>query len=316
MKNKELIVNLAKPPSQRWHQLNKHKKGSNALIQYFSGEILDLVPKKYLSLLSVYLKQQMLPEYLQELNAIASILNIPLKKVAIGNLYYDVLKLAIGCSAFSANAVNGPIHARNLDWFSNQKELNKHSLITRFINGKNEYVTIGWPGFTGCLSGMAIGKFSITLNAVSSADPYLLAPPVVYLIRQVLETANCFDEAIALLANTQIASDCLLMVCGTKSSEMAVVERTPTRGNVRFTKNGRIMATNNYKQLTVHEKPTNTELHVTSCGRYNRMDTLLQQNKIITKKKAKKILSDNWVKMDITMQQMYFNPKKGIYKLY
>lgn len=315
MKWKEITIDLSNPPDKRWHQLVQFKEGMQALMDFFSGEILELVPTEYLDLLHFYVDGQMETEHAEELVGISELTGIPLKRIMIGNLYYDALKIVLGCSAFSTMTEHGPVHGRNLDWYSNDNDLSRHSLITRFINGKNEYITVGWPGFTGCLSGMAPGKFSISLNAVMSSEPYQLAEPVVYLIRKVLENASGFEEAIAILSDTTIASDCLLMVCGTKPSEMAVIERTPSQSKVRFAQNGKIMVTNDYKLFNVSGESSFDVLNETSCGRYNRMQTLLEKG-IRNSEDVYKILSDSEVKMGITMQQMCFYPKTGEFNLF
>ena len=222
----------------------------------------------------------------------------------------------MGCSAFAALNDNVPIHARNLDWHSNENDLRTHSLVTRYINGKNEYITVGWPGFTGCLSGMAIGKFSISLNSVWSNDPFSTEEPVVYLIRKTLEQAVSFNQAVEWLKNTPIASDCLLLVCGTQPKEMAVIERTPSRGEVRLSKDEKIIVTNDYKIINSDYQSMLDGLADSSCGRFNRLNELLVNNKNVTAKSAHKILSDSNVKMGITMQQMYFNPNEGTYELF
>ena len=315
MKWKEITIDLSKPPDRRWEQLSEFREGMNALINFFSGEILELVPAEYLDLLHFYVDHQMEAEHAEELLGISEVAGIPLKKIMIGNLYYDALKIVLGCSAFSIMTDSGPVHGRNLDWYSNDNDLSTHSLVTRFINGNNEYLTVGWPGFTGCLSGMAPGKFSISLNAVMSSEPSELAEPVVYLIRKVLENASGFEEAVQILSDTNIASDCLLMVCGTKESEMAVIERTPSKSKVRFAQNGRIMVTNDYKLFNPSEETSIEVLSETSCGRYDRMDVLLKQG-ISSNADVHRVLSDYEVKMGITMQQMCFHSKTGKFELF
>lgn len=313
---KELIIDLSKPPDQRWQQLSAYRDGFSALLNFFSGEILELVPKEHLTMLELYAQNYLTTEHYSELDSISKQMQMPLINVMAGNLYYDALKIVLGCSAFAITDNENPIHGRNLDWHSNDNDLSKHSLVTRYINGKNEYITVGWPGFTGCLSGMAIGKFSISLNSVWSNDPFATEEPVVYLIRKTLEQAISFNQAIEWLKNTPIASDCLLLVCGKKPDEMAVIERTPSRGEIRTAKNGKIVVTNDYQLIEPSYSPQNGQISDSSCGRYNRLEELLKNNVSLEPKTVHSLLSDSDVRMGITMQQMYFNPKKGTYKLF
>ncbi len=313
---KELIIDLSKPPDQRWTQLTEYKEGFNALLNFFSGEILQLVPKEYIAVLDMYAQSYMSAEHYSELEYIGKQMQMPLTNVLVGNLYYDALKIVLGCSAFAVANNGTPVHGRNLDWYSNDNDLSTHSLVTRYINGKNEYITVGWPGFTGCLSGMAIGKFSISLNAVSSNDPFSTEEPVVYLIRKTLEQANSFNQAVEWLKNTPIAADCLLLVCGVKSNEIAVIERTPTKGEIRTAKNGKIIVTNDYKLIQSSYQSEVDELAETSCSRYERIEELINNKTTFTPKNVHTVLSDINVRLGITMQQIYFNPKKGTYQLF
>ena len=315
MKQQEIKIDLSRPPTERWKVLENHQQGMEALFQFFAGEIIDMMPSSYEHLLTFYASTFMSVEHRGELRGISELTGIPLEQVLMGNLYYDALKIALGCSAFSVNTDNGPVHGRNLDWYSNENDLSKYSIMTRFVNGKNEYVTVGWPGFTGCLSGMAIGKFSVTLNAVWSDESISTAEPVVYLIRKVLESAENFEEAVHLLSTIPIASDCLLMVCGVRESEMVVIERTPTKAMIRWSENGNIRATNDYKLIGTSNESAVDALTETSCGRYNRMGELLK-HEIASPLELHGILNDPKVRMEITMQQMYFHPKTGEYGLF
>jgi len=315
MKWKELTIDLAKPPEERWANLTEHATGLKALIAFFSGEIYTLVPAELKTALLGFAQSLLPKEHLDELKAIAKMEIVDFEDLLTANLYYDGLKMALGCSCFAFESDTGPVHARNLDWYSEENGLSKYSLITHYINGNNDYSTIGWPGFTGCLSGIAHGKFSITLNAVWSNDTPEFAIPVVYLIRTVLESAKDFDEAVAILSETPIASDCLLMVCGTNKGEMVVIERTPNRHALRWSENGRLFVTNDYKLIDRTETSAGNPLAATSCGRYNRMNALTIgiEN---TDEAIFNVLNDSDVKMEITMQQMYFIPRTGKYKLY
>src|SRR5256885_9846125 len=59
-----------------------------------------------------------------------------------------------------------------------------------------------WPGFTGALSGLATGRFAITLNAALSVEPAQLATPNHLLDSNALEEAPSFEAALELLSRT------------------------------------------------------------------------------------------------------------------
>src|SRR5262249_58170211 len=106
----------------------------------------------------------------------------------------------------------------NVDGWTEEAALRRYTAICRFTGAPvGEFTVVGWPGFVGVFSAVAPGRFAITLNAVLSTDAVSLGTPVVFLIRKVLEEAQTFQEACKALAETPIASDCLLLVTGTRA---------------------------------------------------------------------------------------------------
>ena len=177
------------------------------------------------------------------------------------------------------------------------------------------FSVVGWPGFAGTLSGVTHGRFSVTLNAVTSSEPISFGKPVTFLIREVLEEAYDFQDALQRLTKTNILSDCLLLLCGTKENEMVVIERTPTKAYIRTPKNGYIGVTNDYKvykDSSSGHLDMNNVLTTSSCGRYDRTLELLDANLPNTSSEVLNILSDSKVKMGITMQQMVFQAATGM----
>jgi hypothetical protein len=96
---------------------------------------------------------------------------LPVSDVALSNLYYDALKVVLGCTAFAVDAGEATLHARNLDWWTKNAALARYTTVCHFIGGAGgPFTTIGWPGFVGAFSGVAPGRFAITLNAVLSLE--------------------------------------------------------------------------------------------------------------------------------------------------
>src|SRR5262249_42706917 len=140
-----------------------------------------------------------------------------------------VLGPVFGCTAFAVDMGDQVLHARNLDWWTEGSLLSRYTAACRFVGAPaGEFTTVGWPGFVGAFSGIAPGRFAVTLNAVLSDEPAQLGTPVVLLIRRTLEEARSFTEAVRTLSETPIPCDCLLLVTGVRSGEMAVIERSPS----------------------------------------------------------------------------------------
>ncbi len=253
-------------------------------------------------------------DYWAEMQGIALRAGLPIEEVVCGNLYYDALKaVLVGCTAFAVDTPAGPLHARNLDWWSENDSLRRHTTQTKFIGAREgEFTTVGWPGFVGAFSGVAYNRFAITLNAVISDERLQMAAPVVFALRQVLEEAAGFESALRTLRSIPLASDSLLLLTGVHEGEMAVIERTPTRAEVRFAENGCIFVTNDYRKMRTGLRNVESELQATACGRYDRISGLVASRVPRDATDCLNYLNDPAVRMGITVQQMVFHAATGL----
>ena len=248
-----------------------------------------------------------------ELEALAHTLTLPIGDVVLCNFYYDAMKVVLGCTAFALDTGTAVLHARNLDWWTKSAILSRYTTACRFIGAPaGEFTTIGWPGFTGAFSGIAPGRFAVTLNAVLSLERAVPAMPVSLLIRTALEEARTFDEALSVLSATPVPSDSLLLLTGIRPGEHAVIERTPSRSAIRKQPDF-ICVTNDYKQIQANGIDTASEILATSCGRFDRVNSLIRGHRPTTPETCFNYLSDPAVKMQITVQQMVFEAVTGKY---
>ncbi|WP_046754964.1 C45 family peptidase [Kordia jejudonensis] len=303
------IINLDLPPSERWTFLSEYKEEINELIQCYLN---DFTGAEFIfDAIELYKEQFINETYVAEIQCIADISEFSFNEILIANLYYDILKLYFGCTAFAIWNGNEMLHARNLDWHTEQNILSKFSMIFDYQKGgKTVCKTIGWPGFVGILSGIKPEKFALTLNAVLSSDQPELALPISFLLRDVLETCESFTEAKKMLESTPIVSDCLLLLSGTNINEKVVIERTPKRVATRISDEDYIVVTNDYKELQNQQVGTGI-IHATSCGRFDAATTLLRNKEVQQEDHCLEVLQDENVMMGITVQQMVFNVNTG-----
>jgi acid ceramidase len=308
-----MTIDLSLPPARRWQPLAAFADEARQLLDQYIHDLGSIKPyEEYL----LFYRDTFIPaDYVAELAAVAQMLEVPEVTALAANLYYDLLKFVLGCTAFAVDTEQGPLHARNLDWWTEMGLLSSTTLVTDFQGAAaGPFQVVSWPGFTGALSGLAPGRFAITLNAVLSDDSPALALPIAYLIRQVFETAGTFDEAVDRLASTEIVSDCLLLVTGTQPGEMVVIERTPTRVAFRYPANGYLVVANDY--LAMPAKPTEAqptqELQRTSCSRFDRASLLLRQRLPDNAEACLRILTDSAVRMGITVQHMVMCAAQGL----
>jgi hypothetical protein len=308
----ELTVDLRRPPRDRWHLTPTQCQQARELLTSYKTDLG--LPEGVAQFLGSAAKELVQPDHWSEMESLSAALDLPVSDVALSNFYYDALKVVLGCTAFAVDAGEATLHARNLDWWTENAALARHTTVCHFIGGAGgPFTTIGWPGFVGAFSGVAPGRFAITLNAVLSLERAQPATPVVLLLRTVLETACSFDEAAACLSHALLPCDCLLLLTGTRSGEMVVIERTPTRHAVRSAQEGFICVTNDYQQLNTNSGGATSDLLATSCNRFQRVRTLMSNDRPQNSEDCFNCLSDPGVQMRITVQQMVFRAATGEY---
>jgi hypothetical protein len=307
----ELDVNLLNPPNKRWQLPDTLRDQARQLLKMYLCDLGDI--QQFTGIVDSYSREFISPEYLEEMQSLADQSGKPLAEVIIANLYYDVLKLSFGCTAFAVDTPNGPLHARNLDWWTEENLLSEYTLVTWFNNGPTgPFATIGWPGFVGAFSGIAPGRFAVTLNAVLSNEPFALAKPITLLLRSVLESCRNFKDAVEVLTSERIASDCLLLITGPNEGQMVVVERTPQKAMIREAEKGLVIVTNDYLLIDSDMTETMAPIQETSCTRYECVMECLSKQLPYTEKDCLDILSNPSVLMGITVQQMVMSARSGL----
>lgn len=314
----EITIDLDVTPERRWEPLEARKNAARELLSFY---LRDLGGAGVLApMIDEYSVAFVDDEYRAEMRGVARLLDVPERDVVLANLYYDAMKFvlhsSIGCTAFAVDTPQGPLHARNLDWTTANGQLGIETLIVNFVRGGGPplYRVVGWPGFVACLSGVAPGRFAVTLNAVHGGDPPELEMPVSFLLRRTLETAEDFGAAVCALRDTPVVSDSLLLVSGTTGAEMAVIERAPRRAAVRGPEGGMVLVTNDYRALaSAHEEATGlrSSLVATSCGRFDRARAMLRERPPSNVEECLAVLRDPGVKMGITAQHMVLSATTG-----
>ena len=307
-----ITVDLSAPPAERWNELSAFKDQAQRMTASYLQDLGG--SEEWRPLVRAYSEAFIAPSLMAEVESIAALIERPTDEVLIANLYYDAFRALMGCTAVALEHDDGPLHARNLDWWTERNELSKFTLITDFVGAPaGPFSTVGWPGFVGAFSGVAKGRFAITLNAVISEDPPQLAPSSALKLREVFETAPTFEAAVATLESVTIASDCLLLVTGTRPDQRVVIERTSTRSALRTQVGGPLVVTNDYRMLedTGWDGRDVGELHASTCTRFDRALYLASREEP-SPKMCLAMLKDPKVKMMITVQQMVMQASTGL----
>ena len=105
------------------------------------------------------------------------------------------------------------------------------------------WVNITWPGYIGCLQGVAPGRFAAAINhaPINGKGPGFLAWPMskmkwygqkgippALLLRKVFDECESFDEAVEMIEKTPICYPAIFSLLGVEDGEFSIIERTET----------------------------------------------------------------------------------------
>lgn len=217
-----------------------------------------------------------------------------------------------GCTA-GVKWINeiGMVHIRNMDW--ELQNIGNTTRLFKYVRGDRHFVAVGISGFVGVLSGMVPGAYSVTINyAPLSGRPRFTSWGPSFLLRDVLEECDTYEDAVYYLKNERLSTGILYTVCGTKKRQACVIERTRNDASVRKMKTDSFVCANHYVSRKFKKYNTDKELLKYSLERYECMNDLLtNQKKYHSYDNIFKCLNVEPVYNEESYQQMMFVPAKG-----
>jgi isopenicillin-N N-acyltransferase like protein len=188
----------------------------------------------------------------------------------------------IGCSAFALGpkmTKDGHVYVGRAfdmeigDVFDTDK-------VVYFVreNGRIPYASVAWPGLTGVLTGMNLEGVTILVNGARAGEPRTTGLPVVFSLRETLQSAHDTDEAVEVLSRQDVMVSHIVFVADAKG-KFAVVERAPGHpASVRrdFADPERVAVTNHFEGA-LKDDPKNVAVreHTTTLARRARLDEML-----------------------------------------
>ena len=251
------------------------------------------------------------PDHLKELEAMAKA-GVGREPLVAGNTMFDI-KRQFACSglivAANRSATGNLLFGRNLDYPS-LGWVQEYSLVTIYQpDGKHAFVSIGFPGLVGCLSGMNDAGLALAVHETSmvkdgtprfnpSGTPYALC------YRRILEECTTVAEAEKLLRSLKRTTITNLAICDRQGG--VVFEVTPKDVVVRQPVDGICSCTNHF---CTPELKVPRQLNIFRT--LTRFDTLEQSRKLpmlgvpdIQKKLEAVSVHDH------TLQTMIFEPAR------
>ncbi|WP_298538843.1 C45 family autoproteolytic acyltransferase/hydolase [uncultured Aquimarina sp.] len=213
----------------------------------------------------------------------------------IGHALQDLM--LVGCTSFAAwddKTTDGKLLiGRNFDFYAGD-DFSKEKLVT-FMNPSEGYkfMTYGWAGMMGALSGMNEEGLTITINAGKSKIPLVAKTPISILTREILQYASTIEEAIEIAKKREVFVSESIMIGSAKDKRAALIEVSPNNFGVYNVQNtNQLVCSNHFQSDTYTEDKRNqkaiAESH--SLYRYQRMTELLSENDKLNPEKAVAIL--------------------------
>lgn len=327
---KEYTINLKLPESLRWEEVIKHEKtNARKLLKEAMGDSLsNLRFSKPLITSSFVLAYKILGGlYRGEIESWANAIGCTPGEMTLANCSYELSYLADDISIFGCSAgikwvpLVGYVHVRNLDW--PLRSIGDNTRVFRFQHGKREFITIGANGHISVLSGMLPKKYSVTINWAPSSKklPLIGGWGPSFLLRDVFETCDTFDEAVSYLQGTDLAQPVFFTVCGTKKGEACIIERQPQSYQTRWIDGDTLVQTNHFvsKQFKKYNEP----MYDSEDGGESQIDDSVLRHQSLQKQliaagtlmRAFKVLNHKGVLSEDSFQQMVFHPKSGEYAI-
>ncbi len=190
--------------------------------------------------------------YQEEFEAIVRSSGVQREALVLGNTLFDLKKI-LACSALLAeparSATGGPLLGRNLDYPS-RGYAHEHSLVTVYRQrGCKGFVSVGFPGLMGCLSGMNEDGLALAVLEVYQAPLFLRrldinGTPYALCFRRLLQSCATVDEARQALERMQRTT--LYNLAVADKERVAVFEVTPRRVRERRSVAGACVCTNHF----------------------------------------------------------------------
>ena len=303
-------------PAERFRQLPAE---SIARGRELAAEFRRLIPKKALRLARpIHLRTA--GRWRAECRALAELLDVTPDELLLANVGYDLTLSGLGCSTTAVATADGPVLARNMDWWP-EEPLARCSLLTETVHADHTVWNAGWPGGIGVVSGMSSRGFGLALNAVDAPDaPDWLGVPVLLFLRTVLEDAADYADARRRIERRRLFCGAIVTLVGRTNGERAVIERTARRHATRTATRGEpLVATNHYVTLDPAKDDDPADRFIAesigrTCGRYDALRELLAGcGPAETASDARLLfaLTDPDVRQQITAQHVVLRPATG-----
>lgn len=203
----------------------------------------------------------------------------------------------VGCTSFAVwgdKTEDGSLLiARNLDFYVGD-EFAKNKLVS-FVKPTTGYpfMSVGWGGMIGVLSGMNTEGLTVTINSGKSDMPLVAKTPISLLTRQILQYAKNIEEAIAIAKKHEVFVSESIMVGSANDNKTILIEVSPDKFGVYEVANTSQLVCSNHFQSDAYKDDHKNNYAIKNSHteyRFERMTELLGKQDKINPEKAAAIM--------------------------
>jgi hypothetical protein len=206
--------------------------------------------------------------------------------------------MLVGCSSFAAwggmSADGELVVGRNFDFYMGD-DFARHKIVT-FCRPQagHPFVSIGWAGMIGVLSGMNDKGLTVTINAAKGPVPLSAATPISILAREILQHAATIGEALEIACRRDTFVSESLLVASARDGRAAIIEKTPRKTALYESGGEYLVCTNHYQSAELAGDEHNLEnlARTDSPCRFARLEELTAANAPLTPQAAVAMLRD------------------------
>ncbi|MBP6454232.1 MAG: choloylglycine hydrolase [Bacteroidales bacterium] len=207
--------------------------------------------------------------------------------------------MLVGCSSFAAwdseSDDSTLIIGRNFDFWVGD-DFAKNKVVTIMEPDKGyKFLSVGWAGMSGVLSGMNEKGLTITMNAAKSSPPVRSKTPISIIAREILQYASNIEEAYIIASKRDaFVSESLLIGSGLEN-RAAIIEKSPDNTRLFTTQGELIISTNHFQTAGFFNDKQSKEAVQAIEGshsqyRYNRLKELIADMKPLSPERSARIL--------------------------
>ncbi|KAI4827066.1 hypothetical protein KUCAC02_030492 [Chaenocephalus aceratus] len=228
-------ISLDEDPELRWAPITK--VFDVEYLKKAAAEVIDTTVPKWVheavTPIVMALEKYVPQPYAGEIRGMAAHMGGSISDVIILNFAYEISAF---CTSIVAQDTNGTVyHGRNLDY--PHDVLRNLTMDVIFLkNGKVAYRGTSFAGYVGLWTGQSPNKFTVSGDQRGSdhrwnwwknvVSAFLLRwSPVSWLVRETLEEAEDFQDAVMRLAKIPIITGVYYIVGGVRAGEGAVITR-------------------------------------------------------------------------------------------